>query len=140
MSTFKDSAQLYECIGGLFDILRKDKDVGPKIKASGLIIRFQYTDPDASIWIDCVTPPEPGAYLLWKKEMDATPVVDMSMKADIGHLFWLGQVNLVTALARRQIVAKGPIPKILKLLPTIKPAYKIYPEHLKALGYEALIK
>ena len=42
MPVFKDSDQLYECIGGLFDILKKDDKIGPKIKASGLIIRFKY--------------------------------------------------------------------------------------------------
>lgn len=141
MSTFKDADHLYECIGGLFDILKKDADIGPKIKKSGLIIRFQYTEPEAQIWIDCVNDSgEEGAHIQWKKTMDVEPVVDMSMKADVGHQFWLGNVNLLTALTRKQIVAKGPIPKILKLLPTIKPAYKIYPEHLKKIGYENLVK
>jgi hypothetical protein len=48
----------------------------------------------------------------------------------VAHRFWLGNVNLVIALARREMVAKGPIPKILKLLPIIKPAYVLYPQYL----------
>ncbi|MEK7485865.1 MAG: hypothetical protein AABZ60_16205 [Planctomycetota bacterium] len=140
-TTFKDSEQLYQCIGGLFDILKKHPEIGPKIKKSELIIRFKYTEPEGQIWIDCLNDPkEEGTYLQWYKTMDKEPIVDMSMKADIGHQFWLGNVNLLTALARKQIIAKGPIPKIIKLLPIIKPAYAIYPEHLKKIGYANLIK
>jgi len=65
---------------------------------------------------------------------DRKPIVDMSMKAETAHQFWLGKVNLVAALTRGTIVAKGPIPSIMKLLPVITPAYKMYPEILKQKG------
>ncbi|HZW83220.1 MAG TPA: hypothetical protein VFF14_07390, partial [Candidatus Deferrimicrobium sp.] len=63
----------------------------------------------------------------------------MSMKADTAHLFWMGKINLMAALAKGQIVSKGPINKALALLPAIKPTYTMYPEHLKKLGMEELI-
>ncbi|MDX1386052.1 MAG: hypothetical protein R3257_00575, partial [bacterium] len=63
----------------------------------------------------------------------------MTMKADVAHRFWFGKVNLIAALTRREMVAKGPIPKILKLLPAIKPAYSLYPEYLKEKGCENLL-
>ena len=50
------------------------------------------------------------------------PEVVMSMEADTAHRFWLGQVNVTTALARGQIKASGPVAKILKLVPLTKPA------------------
>ena len=61
------------------------------------------------------------------------------MKADLAHKFWFGKVNLLTALTTRKIVAKGPIPKILKLLPTIQPLYKMYPELLRKWGKDELV-
>jgi hypothetical protein len=67
------------------------------------------------------------------------PDVVMTMKADVSHAFWHGKVNLVAALASRQIVATGPIPKILKLLPAVAPLYKIYPELLRKKGYPNLV-
>jgi hypothetical protein len=63
----------------------------------------------------------------------------MSMKADVAHAFWHGKVNLVSALAKKDIVATGPIPKILKLLPAVQPLYKVYPALLKEKGYGNLI-
>ncbi len=70
---------------------------------------------------------------------DRVPTVDMSMSSDTAHQFWLGKVNLVAALTRGTMTAKGPIPAIMKLLPAITPAYKRYPEILREKGLESLI-
>lgn len=48
-------------------------------------------------------------------------------------------MNLMVALTRKQIVAKGPIPKIMKRLPVIKPAYAMYQNVLKEKGLEDVI-
>ena len=48
-------------------------------------------------------------------------------------------LNLMAALARRQIIAKGPIPKILKLLPAVEPMYEMYPRILKEMGREDIV-
>jgi hypothetical protein len=67
------------------------------------------------------------------------PDVKMSMKADVSHAFWHGKVNLISALSRKEIVAEGPIPKILKLLPAVQPLYKTYPVLLKEKGYGNMV-
>ncbi len=97
-----------------------------------MVIRFDYSDPDFSIVVDCSGDEidvRPG-------DMDTKPLVEMSMSADIAHKFWYGKVNLTMALTRRQMIAKGPIPKVLKLLPAIKPSYAMYPVYLDQNGYE----
>ena len=76
---------------------------------------------------------------LIKGEFDGDPEVTMSMNADFAHKFWHGKANLVTALTRRQVVAKGNVPKTLKLLPILKPAYALYPDFLMSKGLEDLI-
>jgi hypothetical protein len=56
------------------------------------------------------------------------------MDADVAHRFWLGQLNLIKALSSKDIKSSGSIPKLLKLLPVIKPAFVIYPEILTEMG------
>jgi hypothetical protein len=68
-------------------------------------------------------------------DMETNAIVDMKMSSDIAHKFWFGKVNLTMALTRRQMIAKGPVPKILKLLPAIKPSYAMYPKYLVDNGY-----
>lgn len=135
MAVFQSAQELYEAIAGYFHKAKFDAEIGPKIAKSGLVIRFEYSDPDSVITVDCKRPEPEGAYFaIIEGDNDLNPDVLMTMKADIAHQFWLGKVNLLAALNRRQIVAKGPIPKILALLPAIKPAYEQYPQHLREIG------
>lgn len=140
MAFFKDEQHLYKCLGALFEKVRADQLLGPRLGSADLIIRFVYEEPAGQITIDLKSPPEPGTYFTTHYgECPLEPEVLMTMKADIGHRFWFGKINLVAALTRRQIVAKGPIPKILKLLPAIQPAYALYPDVLRSIGEEKIL-
>ena len=68
------------------------------------------------------------------------PEVEMSMEADTAHRFFLGQVNVTTALARGQIKASGPVAKILKLVPLTKPIFPRYRALLEQDGREDLLE
>lgn len=137
MPYFKDTQEFYACVGELMDRAKRDPNVGGKIAKSGIIIQFRYTDPDATTTINARDKPtQPGAYVdVIHGATDLKPDVSMSMKADVSHEFWHGKVNLVAALSKKQIVAEGPIPKILKLLPAVQPLYKVYPLLLKEKGF-----
>jgi putative sterol carrier protein len=68
------------------------------------------------------------------------PEVVMSMEADTAHRFWLGKVNVTVALARGQMKAKGPVAKILKLVPLVKPVFPRYRALLEQDGREDLLE
>jgi len=131
MTFFKNSEELKDVLGGFFEELVKDENIKNSLLKSAMVIRFCYEQPGLSITIDSR---DKGIKFLYDAN-DPRPDVDMKMKADVAHRFWMGEVNLMMALARRQIIAKGQIPKVLKLLPVIKPAYKMYPSYLKNRGY-----
>lgn len=52
------------------------------------------------------------------------------MSADNANQFWLGQLNLSVAMAKGQVRTKGPVSKILKLVPIAK---ELFPSYRKAL-------
>ncbi len=141
MGVFRDSKQFYECVGELMDRAKCDPVVGPKIAKSGIIIQFRYSDPEAVTTVNAKDKPtQPGAYCdVIHGPTNLKPDVVMSMKSDVSHAFWHGKVNLVAALAKKDILATGPIPKILKLLPAVQPLYKVYPALLKEKGYENMV-
>lgn len=131
MGLFKDSETFEKMLAGFFKLLADTPVIADKLLASNLIVRFRYSDPDVVIVVDCSgdrVDVRPG-------DMETREIVDMSMSADIAHKFWFGKVNLMAALTRKQMIAKGPIPKILKLLPAIKPSYAMYPKYLEENGY-----
>jgi hypothetical protein len=141
MSVFQNSAQFYDCVGELMDRAKQDPQVGPKIGKSGIIIQFRYTDPEAITTVNGKDKPtQPGAFIdVIHGPCNLKPDVVMTMKADVAHAFWHGKVNLVAALSKREILASGPIPKILKLLPAVQPLYKQYPRLLQEIGHGELI-
>jgi hypothetical protein len=141
MTVFRDSAQFYETVGELMDRAKKDPQVGPKIAASGIVIQFRYSDPDAVTTVNAKDKPtQPGAFAdVFHGSTNLKPDAVLTMKADVAHSFWHGKVNLLTALAKRDIVLQGPLPKILKLLPAVEPLYKVYPVLLREKGYGELV-
>ena len=141
MGIFHDSEQFYACVGELMDRAKTNPEVGPKIAKAGIVIQFHYTNPEAVTTVNAKDKPsQPGAYVdVIHGECSLKPDVVMTMKADIAHAFWHGKVNLVSALSKKDIVATGPIPKILKLLPAVQPLYKEYPKLLREKGYSDLI-
>ncbi len=141
MPHFKDEAELQQILGTLSDRIKVDPQIAPRICEGKIVIQFRYEEPQGLVTIDAAHPPtQPGAYcdIHWG-QTNLKPDVEMSMKADIAHQFWHGKINLMAALTRRQIVAKGPIPKILKLLPAVEPVYTIYPKLLRDMGREDLV-
>ena len=131
MGLFNDSDTFEKILGGFFKLMADTPVIADKLLASNLIIRFRYSEPDVVIVVDCSgdrLDVRPG-------DRETKEIVDMSMSADIAHKFWFGKVNLMAALTRKQMIAKGPIPKILKLLPAIKPSYAMYPKYLEENGY-----
>ena len=70
---------------------------------------------------------------------DLTPDATLIMDIDVAHRFWLGKLNLIKSLTGGEIKSEGSVPRLLKLLPVIKPAFKIYPEVLKERGLESII-
>ena len=131
MGVFESSEKFEEVLAGFFRLMADTPEIADKLLASKLIIRFNYTDPDLSIVVDC----SGDKIDVRPHDMDTKEIVDMKMSADIAHKFWFGKVNLTMALTRRQMIAKGPVPKILKLLPAIKPSYAMYPKYLDENGY-----
>jgi hypothetical protein len=142
MPVFKDYQELYSCMGQLYDQAKRDSRIAPKIRDSHLVIQFRYDEPHAVVTINAAAPPtQEGAYfdVLWGDDTGLKPDIMMSMKADIAHQFWHGKVGLMSAITRRQIIPKGPIPKILKLLPAVEPMYEMYPRILHDIGRDDLV-
>ena len=131
MGLFESSEKFEEVLAGFFRHMADSPQIADKLLKSNLIIRFNYTDPDLVIVVDC----SGDKIDVRPHDTETKATVDMSMTSDIAHKFWFGKVNLTKALTRKEMIAKGPIPKILKLLPAIKPSYAMYPKYLEENGY-----
>ncbi len=124
MAIFENKEIMQTVLGGLFEKMVNHPEFGPKFAASDIIIRFKISNPNGDLWIT----PGDGVKgeVIWDAD-DLKATVEMTLDADTCHKFWLKQISMPIALAKGLIKAKGPMPKILKLLPLLKPAYEAYP-------------
>ena len=100
-------------------------------------MQYKYTNPDSQITVK-MKDGEDGQVDFGPTEM--SPEIVMSMEADTAHKFWLGNVNVTMALAKGQMKAKGPVAKILKLVPLVKPVFPKYREMLEQADRDDLLK
>ena len=138
MAYFRDSQECDEILGGFFrkmseGVAGKDQvlvEIQRKLAEMGLIVKFVWREPVLSLTLDFTKDP----FGVYANDETINPTATFTLTADNGHKFWHGQINLAKALTTKTIVARGPIPKILKLLPVIEPMYKRYPMYLKEIG------
>lgn len=137
MPYFNDAQEVYDTIGRLFKELGDDPELGPRFRKADTIVRYEFRNPDSQITTR-LQPDQPGDVDCGDSKME--PDVVMSMEADTAHRFWLGKVNVTVAMARGQIKAKGPVAKILKLVPLTKPVFPRYKALLEEMGRTDLVE
>jgi hypothetical protein len=134
---FQDADELYRYLGRLLQELDDDPEIGPRFRKANTVVQYRTTNPEAVVTaklldgeegqVDC------GATTL-------EPEVTLSMEADLAHRFWLGLVSPTKELARGNMKARGPIAKILRLVPLAKPGFERYVERLRAEGRDDLLE
>ena len=131
MPVFESKDKLEEVLGGLFNALLNDPVVGPKYLKSDIVIKYNISDPNSTMWM---TPHGDNGEVFWGNNTDLKADVEMTLSGDTCHIFWLRHISMPIALAKGLVKTKGPMPKVLKLLPLLKPAFEMYPEHARAHG------
>jgi putative sterol carrier protein len=121
MSYYNNAEEIYKYLGGVFRAAN-DTEVGPKLKAADIDLQIYYTDPDAAMTVRLRAP----AIEVVDGGDNPDADVKLYMPADIGNKFWRGDYNLGVGLAKGQVKAKGPVNKILKLVPLTKPLFPLY--------------
>src|ERR687895_742143 len=112
MAYFKDDQEVYQYIGKLFQDLANDDELAPKFRKANTVVQYQYRNPESQITVKMIEG-EDGVVDCGETSMD--PEVVMTMKA------------------------KGPVAKILKLVPLVKPVFPRYRSMLEDAGRQDLL-
>jgi putative sterol carrier protein len=124
MSLFKDTNHMYEFLEDLWKYIVFEIGLGEKMREYGVTYKYILTEPDGYLFVD----PD---NVITGEEANKNAVITMEMSGDTVIKFWTKQLSLPVALATRKIKSKGPIPKVLKMLPALKPVYEVFPEYCK---------
>jgi hypothetical protein len=144
MKQFESSEQLKEVLGGFFvefvDRMKAGDPafVGPgeALNNTNLVVNFDLRDPELLIVIDCEQKPIGVSF---GKENPKAPTATFYVSAENGHKFWLGALNLPNALIKKQVILKGPVSRLLRVLPITKRVYPLYKDYLIEHNYEEFL-
>jgi hypothetical protein len=131
---FNNSAEVTKYIGGIFETAFDDPELGPKLEATGLVVAFDFTEPESVVVVDMA-----NKAVREGVEGGTPPMATMFMTADTGNAYWQGKVNLPLAMAKKKIKVDGNVASLLKLAPLGKKLYPSYIERLKADGRNDLL-
>jgi SCP-2 sterol transfer family len=123
VSAFANAADVYKRIGRVLRELASDPELVPVFKQADTCVRYELRDPDAAITVGS-RGGAPVRVDFGPSEQE--PEVVISMDADVAHRYLLGEVDMTVALARGQILAEGPVTKILAVLPVFEPLLPRY--------------
>ncbi len=135
MTGFSDEDELYRYIGGIFETALADPQLAPKLRATGLVLRQQCSEPDSALVIDL------AGGTVWKGSDPGAPApsATMTMSTETANAYWQGKVNLTFAMARGKVTVDGTVTKLLQLAPLSKRLFPVYVERLRADGRDDLI-
>ena len=138
---YRDADQLFEIYGYFLDRVLRDEKVGSKMSKAGIVIKFIYTDPDCEITIDLKNPPaKPGYHgSFYLGPCDLKADVWSKQSADHSHRFWHGYENPIASVARGKVKQGGNVMAMLKLLPVVRSAFKMFPVALEEMGHGELV-
>lgn len=123
MPYFENDTEAYKYLAGVWREAAEHPVAGPDLKQANLILQLRYSEPECQTTVilrDTIS--------VIEGDTEETPDVILTLSADDANQYWRGDLNLAVALARGRAKSKGPVNKILKLVPLTKPLFPIYKE------------
>jgi putative sterol carrier protein len=137
MPYFKDAEDVYAHLGRLFEDIIADEELGARLKQTDTVVQIRMRRPDSQLTVKALAEEELQVDF---GVTELRPEVVLAMDADTAHRFWLGKVNVTAALAQGKINARGPVAKILALVPLVVAVRERYASRLQDAGREDLAK
>jgi hypothetical protein len=129
MSDFRSAEECREVIGRAFELMSRDPDMGPKLRAADTPQRFEFPDLDLVVNVSAGDGDE---NLAWEwGEVEWEPEVTLTMDSQVANRYFQGEENIAMAVARGRIKTSGDLRKALALLPITKPVFKLYREMIE---------
>jgi hypothetical protein len=128
MGVYKDADQVIEVFGGLLEELLQGEKIKRKLMKNNLIMKFIMSDPEVVIWAS-------HDQLLFGEEAagkDANLI--MEYPTDLAHRFYLKKISIGSLAGLKEVKIKGPLPKLMALVPLLNLLFEKYPDKCKEHG------
>nr|WP_271209824.1 SCP2 sterol-binding domain-containing protein [Rhodococcus wratislaviensis]GLK34586.1 hypothetical protein GCM10017611_14340 [Rhodococcus wratislaviensis] len=133
MTTSPTAEDLYKFIGTTFEQAKSDPKLVEKVSGTPGVLKVLVTEPDGCMIIDL--PNVTAVPGIADDEADAT----LRMTGEFANRFWQGDLNLLMAVTRGEIILEGKMALIAKAVPAAKELFPTYVSVLKSAGRDDLL-
>jgi hypothetical protein len=124
---FDSPAEFKAVMDRVFAMMDDDPDMGPKLRAADVPMRYDFEDVDLVANIRAARADEGGnLHWEWTDDVDWEPRVKMAMSSETANKYFQGKENIALAIARRRIKSGGDVKAALALMPITKPVFARY--------------
>lgn len=123
MAHFSSADDVYASLGACLKAAATDPDNARDFQRVGTIVRLETVAPKAQVTLK-LEADQPIEVEFGESKL--RPAAILAMPGDTAQGFWLGEVNIITALAQGKMKAQGPVAVILKLVPLVNVVAPLY--------------
>ena len=116
MGQFATEQEVYDGLGAVLKNAAADGGARARLQQADAIVQYRLTDPAATITVDARASSDTKVDL---GETQLEPEIVFLLPADTAQKLFAGDLALTEALATGEIASKGPVAKMLKMLPAI---------------------
>src|SRR5690349_8151813 len=122
MAHFESDAEVYDQLGGILNNLVYNSARREQLRQADAVVQFAFRQPDATVTLDVRANKTPRIEL---GETKLRADVVLAMDADTGRALLTGELSPTVALARGDVRTKGPVAKVLRLVPATVGAHEV---------------
>jgi putative sterol carrier protein len=122
MAHYETDAEVYEQLGGILTNLVYNAARREQLHQADAVVQFAFRHPDATVTLD-VRASRPARVDLGDTKLRADVV--FAMDADTGRAILHGELSPTLALARGEVRTKGPVGKVLRVVPATVGAHEV---------------
>src|SRR3954454_8654675 len=122
MAHFETDAEVYDQLGGILNNLVYNSARREQLRQADAVVQFAFRQPDATVTLDVRANKTPRIDL---GDTKLRADVVLAMDADTGRALLTGELSPTVALARGDVRTKGPVSKVLRLVPATVGAHEV---------------
>jgi putative sterol carrier protein len=122
MAHFESDAEVYDQLGGILNNLVYNSARREQLRQADAVVQFAFRQPDATVTLD-MRARKPARIDLGETKLRADVV--LAMDADTGRALLTGELSPALALARGDVRTKGPVAKVLRIVPATVGAHEV---------------
>src|SRR5947207_6870337 len=95
MGVYANADEMWQVLGTLWERIKADPHMSEQLLKSKLIVQFRYRDPE---WILTIDSSDGQNVRIINGPGENKPVIEMLMRADVAHEFWMGRISVPVAI------------------------------------------